>query len=259
MLIHYNNLLLFLYKHFYILIMNTYRELIYMVMDELKLNSDDSFITEDHVLYLLNKYRIFLLQSQYSKKNEDLNDSNYQTIKVILDKVKFFNESCYHDYYLRSTTVIPSLSSIGAIKVYPKDYFVSANFTFISKERFKFIGHNKYLKDIIYTTVGVDDYLYIKSVNPQFLYLKEVYITGIFENAEQVSKLEYGTDDILNTRFPLEENLIPMLINYCVKDLLGMTYRPEDSQNNAKDDLSNIESFIRNNVKSNLQKQIEGE
>ena len=41
---------------------STYRELVYLVLDELKLVSDDSSFTEDHVIYLLDRYRPFLLK-----------------------------------------------------------------------------------------------------------------------------------------------------------------------------------------------------
>ena len=34
--------------------MSTYRELTYMVLDQLKLASDDSYYTEDHVKFLLS-------------------------------------------------------------------------------------------------------------------------------------------------------------------------------------------------------------
>lgn len=46
--------------------MSTYRELVYLVLDELKLASDDSTFTEDHVVFLLNRYRTFLLKQRYS-------------------------------------------------------------------------------------------------------------------------------------------------------------------------------------------------
>ena len=46
--------------------MSTYKELTYMVLDELKLSSDDAQFTEDHVMFLLNKYRTFLLKQRYS-------------------------------------------------------------------------------------------------------------------------------------------------------------------------------------------------
>jgi len=40
--------------------------------------------------------------------------------------------------------------------------------------------------------------------------------------------------------------------------LLGASYRPEDSENDDKDALSDLMSYIRQNVKSNLQEQIDG-
>ena len=45
--------------------MSTYKELTYMVLDELKLSSDDAQFTEDHVMFLLNKYWAFILKQRY--------------------------------------------------------------------------------------------------------------------------------------------------------------------------------------------------
>jgi len=40
----------------------TYKEIIYLILDELKMSSDDSYYTEDHVKFLCNKYRTLLLK-----------------------------------------------------------------------------------------------------------------------------------------------------------------------------------------------------
>ena len=45
--------------------MRTYRQLIYLVLDELKLMSDDSSFTEDHIIFLLSKYRAFIQLSDF--------------------------------------------------------------------------------------------------------------------------------------------------------------------------------------------------
>jgi len=42
--------------------MSTFKEIVYLALEELKLTSDDSYYTEDHILFLLNKYRAFLLK-----------------------------------------------------------------------------------------------------------------------------------------------------------------------------------------------------
>ena len=63
--------------------------------------------------------------------------------------------------------------------------------------------------------------------------------------------------DILDTKMPLEESLVSKLIEVTVQYLSSGLYKPQDKDNNAADDLANLMAFIRNNMKSNLQKQIE--
>jgi len=44
----------------------TYREIIYMCLDQVKLSSEDSYFTEDHVKFLLSKVRAAILEQKYS-------------------------------------------------------------------------------------------------------------------------------------------------------------------------------------------------
>ena len=46
--------------------MSTYRELVYLVLDELKGTSDDFTYTEEHIMFLLSKSRAFLLKQKYN-------------------------------------------------------------------------------------------------------------------------------------------------------------------------------------------------
>lgn len=223
--------------------MSTFRELVYMVLDEVKLASDDAYFTEDHVIYLISKYRAFILKQRYSDIKKVIPESNYQTICLDLEEVESIaGECCCELPYLRSKDKIPFLMKLGITKVYPIDYY-KGEITYISRDRMKYVCNNKYLKNIIYTSIGPDNYLYFKSCNPQFLYLQRVKVTGIFENPEKVSELECSNDkkcDLLDREFPLEEGLIPPVIELVVKELIGATYRPEDKQNNADDNLSEV-------------------
>jgi hypothetical protein len=88
--------------------MSTYRELVYLVLDELKLISDDSSFTEDHVIYLLDRYRPFLLKQRYSDVKKQIPDSNYQSICIDLTKAPAISgEPCDGGTYLRSSIKIP--------------------------------------------------------------------------------------------------------------------------------------------------------
>ena len=42
--------------------MSKYREIVYLIQDELKVHSDDAKFTEDHIIFLATKYRTFLLK-----------------------------------------------------------------------------------------------------------------------------------------------------------------------------------------------------
>lgn len=223
--------------------MSTYKELTYMVLDELKLYSDDALYTEDHVMFLLGKYRTSLLKQRYSDIKKQIPESNYQTICLNLIEVPAIaGEPCEGGTYLRSKDKIPFLMKIGTPRVYPLDYY-QGEITYVSRERMRYIGYNKYLQNIIYCSLGPDNYLYFKSNNPQYLYLEKVKLTGIFEDSINASQLQCSNDkecDILDRTFPLEDSLIPIVIELVVKELLAANYRPKDDINDAKDELSDV-------------------
>lgn len=216
-----------------------------MVLDELKLSSDDAQFTEDHVMFLLNKYRAFLLKQRYSDIKKQIPESNYQTICLDLIQVPAISgDACEGGTYLRSKEKVPFLMQIGTPRVYPLDYY-QGEITYVSRDRMRYVGYNKFLQNIIYCSIGPDNYLYFKSFNPQYLYLEKVKFTGIFQDSIQASDLQCPDDngDIIcnsiDRTFPIEDALIPPLIELVVKELTNSVYRPEDESNNAKDDLAN--------------------
>ena len=241
--------------------MSTYRELVYLCLDNLKLTSDDALFNEDHVFFVLSKFRGFILKSTYKDIKKEIPESNYQTICLDVEQVPAISGiDCEGGTFLKSKQKIPHLLSISTPTLHPENYY-QGSISFISKERMKYVGYNKWLPNIIYASLGPDNYLYFKSNNPQYLHLKKIQLTGVFEDAEKAAELSCNKDvstcDPLDADFPLEENLIPQLIEVTVKFLSSGIYKPEDPANNASDDLSNMATFLRQNLKSAMQKQIE--
>ena len=242
--------------------MATYREIVYMVLDEIKASNGDSNITEEHVIFLANQYRLFLIEQKKKKEGaSSLSSSNEQTICIDLERVNAIPglEYC-NDIYLRSVQQIPEVVNEDSVKVSLVDLF-NIMTAFVSKDRFKFVGHNKYMRNIIYCTLGPDNHIYFNSANPQFKYLKKARFTGIFEDAEKANELACDSSsdtkcDIMDADFPLETPLIPQMIELIVRELLGVNYRPKDNQNNSNDDLADLASFVRRNMKSQMAKQM---
>lgn len=231
--------------------MSTYRELVNLVLDELKLTSDDALFNEEHVMFLLGKYRGLLLKQQYKDIKKEIPESNYQTLCLDLIQVPAITgEPCEGGTYLRSKEKIPFLMPVATPRVYPEDYY-QGDITYVSRERMKYVGYNRWLPNIIYASIGPDNYLYFKSFNPQYLYLEKARLTGIFEEPEKAAELECNRDestcDPMDMKFPLEEALIPQVVELVVRELSRPEYLPEDKQNNADDGLSEVTSQSKKN------------
>ena len=114
----------------------------------------------------------------------------------------------------------------------------------------QFVGYNPWLKNVIYVTKGVDDYLYLKSSNVQFLYLKKLKLDAVFYNTEEAMSLSCDSEasgcDIMDKEFPIEEGLIEPLVQMIVQDYAGLKYLPSDKVNNSKDDMDGMASAIPN-------------
>lgn len=235
-------------------------EIVYYCLDAIKAFSDDAYVNEDHILFLLGKYRGSLLQ-QYHNIKKIIPDSNYQTICLNLQRTSRI--PCVAGPRLKSIETIPSLMPIGKPQILLSNSMEDEIIEYVPFERLKSVGYNKWKKNFVYAAIGPDNLLYLAFCNPQAQYLKQLKFRGIFEDYEKALELECGDKnkvcDIMERDFPLEVMLVPDLIARVVKDALGIQYRPADQENNAADDLSAIVTFIRKNMKSNLQKQIEGE
>lgn len=227
--------------------MATFKEIVYMTLDLLKERSDDSYYTEEHILFLASKMRALLLerklrQSRNSAYHEP-SEYNLQEICIGVTPTTMLPMGCGGEW-LKSDEKIPELLS----SVSPKAYVISNLFfspvTFIPSERMPYVGYNKWLDKIIYASRGADGYLYLKSNNSQFLYLESLKLSAVFSDPVAAAKMSCegseGTCDIMEMPFPLDEALIPECIEMVVNEIAGPRYVPDDRNNNAKDDLSDV-------------------
>ncbi len=223
------------------------KELIYYILDSVKIISNDSIITEDHVFYLAKKYRSFLIKKEQEKEKSTTDiasEFEYQQICLDLEKVPAIDgEPCTGGYYLRTTKAVPKTLEGATPRVYPIDFYQAINIVYIPRDRMRYIGTNKFLQNIIYVSLGPDKHLYLNGSNPQFMYLRKLRMLGIFEDFDEASKLACDSDgnstpcDYLDMEFPIRDYLVPTLIELCVKDITGAAYRPKEDRNNNRDDL----------------------
>lgn len=242
--------------------MYTYNHVVYMVLDFLKISSDDAYYTPDHVLFLLNRYRAYVLKSKYEKSGDTPADSNYQNIHIDFEEVDRTGE-CSGKYLVNKTT-LPEAINVGTPVISGMDQF-QGDICFVTPQRFKYVGFNKWMKNIVYATFEGGK-VYMKSCNPLAYYLKEGTYRAIFSDPLEAAANsgEYDVDENGNlcnpmeVAFPLEDSLLPLVMQYVVKDMTGGIYKPKDDENNADDDLSKLAQFIKSYIKTPLRQQIDG-
>ena len=228
--------------------MQTYGELVYLILDELKLVSDDRVYEEEHIITLINQYRNLLLKQRYSDVRKEIPITNLQSIDIELENVTSDDKNVYTGIYLKSKNIVPSMLNLNAqtlAKVSSSFDHWQGEFTFVDYMQFKYTGYNRWLNSIIYVTIGPDGLLYLKSENPQFLYLKSIKLSSIFENPLEIVSLidpinETNNKSVLDIQIPIEANLIPLIKEMILKELNSSVYKPADENNNANDDLNKI-------------------
>ena len=227
------------------------KEIVYACLDLAKAGtSDDSYYTEEHVLFLCKKYRAFLIKKEQDKEKSSTDiasEFEYQEICLDLEKVPAMDgDPCTGGYYLRTTQKIPKILEGTQPRVYPIDFYQGTNISYVSRDRMRYTGSNKYLQNVIYSSLNPNQHLYLNSSNPQFLYMKKIRMSAVFEDFDEASDLlcdDTGSDtscDVLEAEFPIREYLVPPLIELVVKSLNGVKFHPEDWRNNAKDDLAGL-------------------
>lgn len=225
--------------------MSTYKEIAYMVLDELKSASDDRYYEIEHVVYLLDHYRSLLLKQRYGDIRKNIADINYQSIDITLMQVPAVaGEVSEGGTFLKSVEKIPTIIGFNGsplvTKVTSTDNW-SGEFAFVNRDRFSSVGYNKWLYNCVYCSLGPDNYIYFKSSNPLYLLLKAAKVNTILESPKSAFVQSTDTPTYLDMQYPLEASLIPIIIDMTVKELLGALYRPLDKDNNSTDDISNIQ------------------
>lgn len=251
--------------------MTTYREAIYMCLDLLKGTSDDFSYTEEHIAYLLDKFRALLLKQRYgNNRKKEIPYSNYQTISIKLE-LSTFEENTYYVCTPIDGATIPYTLQIGIPRIsVATNSYGDINLEYISRERLPFVGNNRYLQNIWYCALDEQNRLLLKTSSVRVFEDAEAIsennpiptlkfrITALFENPRDLpNEITFTkTNDELDRNIPIEEGLVSSLIELVVKELSNSVFAPKDDVNNSKDDTSDMKSFIARNMKSDFAKRL---
>ena len=215
--------------------MSTYRQLVFMVLDELKMRTDDVSLEVDHIIILLNKYRASYIKQKYGgqlKKNIPL--PYYQIMTILVHPI---NKVSYKK--------IPKLIDLNGVELSTDvDALNTQNthkITLVHPQRFEYTGVNKYLTSILYATIWYDNYFKVKYSGTIPSTFK---VSALLENPTDIIAFEAEDNsplmNPLDLEFPMEEAGIGEIIAYVLKEVADIRIFPFVDKNNAKEDTVNV-------------------
>lgn len=220
----------------------TYREMIYIVLEQVKGLSDDFKFNEEHVKFLLDRYRSYYIKKYYSQATSLLPQSLFQTKTIELEE---YGDCCSNQ--LRSVDKIPD-TLIGSHIVTTANEF-GDRINFLPSKQYKAAGNSKFYTKGIFATIGSDKHLYIKSNNPNISFIECVSVSGVFDNPSSIINNE--DCEPLDIEFPIDGSLAVLVIQSTINDLTNSAYKQSDVVNDGRDGIENMP----NNVAAALAKR----
>lgn len=220
----------------------TKNEMIFTVFEKLKIQSDDTNLSQELVSSLLDTKRAMLIKQQYSAKPWHMPKEVKQELCMSLKLVDNVNGYSCAGKMLQTNFVLPSSIKVkgkeGPLLVRKEDNSVIA-VNIISTERIPFLFSNKFTAMLTYAAVDYDGKLVIISGDNKIKFLQQVKVTDVYEAPELAFAYECSVSanvDVWDVEYPVEVAMIDTIINMVVQDLSRTLQLPTDEQNNATDD-----------------------
>lgn len=219
--------------------MITVREYIYNIKEKLKLTTDDSDITNNYIHHLLNIQRAYYIKQKFTDYRRSLPETIKQAITVDMELVDSTIGMTTNDKILRSKKVVPAFINLEGradfIRILSRD-FKTVPLSYVTFDRFPYVGNDKWNKGISYVTVGPDDKLYLKQGTGLGNATRLLVVNSIFENPEDawMASLNYSsTINYLDTQYPISAELAKVAISEVVRELSQTLNIPEDNKNDS--------------------------
>lgn len=221
--------------------MATLKEIRYSIKEALAIYNEDSNVSNEYIDYKIHTTRAMLLAQRFSSRSFVIPNA---IIQHFYHDLSLAEDNEFVDgigTVLATTTAIQTplepFNLKNNIRITSGSYS-DISFAFIDTNRFSYVGHNKWLQNIIYCAIGTDWKIYFTSSNPKVKMLEQVKVSMVCANPETAYPYTIGYDvlvDFDETEYPLNSELIVELTDIIIKQLTINLTAKEDKVNDATD------------------------
>lgn len=220
--------------------MYTKNHYIYDIIERLNSFSDDTELSVEHISFLIDETRALVIKQSYQGIGTSIPRVIKQQINttLTLDQENEFNTL---DKILCTEDALPTLIESSIINKYltvDNGSYKNLKFIRVPNERFPYVGNNKYLQNIVYYTLGVNNKLYFTGASSVYKLIEEARVFGVFLDPEDAWKLgpDYDSSTKFNdTIYPIDADMWVKISDILIKLLIPKLQAPEDKINNADD------------------------
>lgn len=217
-------------------------ELIYNVREKLKLNTDDTDITDEFISHLIDIKRVKILKQRLAKTPWRAPIEFKQELCMSLEVVNSVDGMSCFGSILRTKEPLPNLIRFrggdGGIVVRTPDR-VMLHMNLVDLSRLPFVGYGTFVSQLIYASFDFDNRLYLVSNQKKHLLMENVKIGGMYEDVEIAGNFECDNGgescEIWERQYPLDVAMIDDVILMVAQDLGRTIPLPEDDKNDATD------------------------
>jgi len=233
--------------------MATKRELIFTVMEGLKIQTDDTDVSQELISSMIDSARATTIKQMYGNKDWNLPIELRQEVCLGLAPANAVDGQRCLGTILRSTKKLPKGISIKGgdgsllrVKRYDRQ---ATQINIVPVERLPMIGHNTFTANMVYAAIDVNRYLYLVSANKKHMFMEAVKVDGVYESPELASDMrciDYNTGSTSLTEsvvicepwdeeYPLELAMQDIVVGQVLKQLSVRLSLPEDNTNDGED------------------------
>lgn len=222
-----------------------FNKIIYDIREATKEITDDTEISDDYIIYLLNLKRAKYLRQELNTMQRLTDDITVQTLSVKLEKVSAiecgFPLSC--DTVMRSCKKLPDTLSLHSkasiLRVASLDR-LSKPFNFTTREKAVY-AQDAPFPNSIYSFLHDDGYIYVTSQNTGVNLLECISVTGIWEDPTDLERFdkcctcEESTEACFSLEYdyPIQPHLLDLIRVEIIQEIGGLKQLKEDSVNDG--------------------------
>jgi hypothetical protein len=228
------------------------------IEEELQVNSDDSIYDFRFYYDLIINTREAALRNEYNRLRT-FDAAVLQTLPCVELEIVDSNICCdaviTNCNLLRTKHKLPrsiELHQQSSIRNIRPNNLLGKTINLIDSSRIGYLRKDGVVDNQIFAFI-YNDYLYLYSLDKKYLLIDSVTIQGVFSDPLSASEIGCGSNKCIteDDEFPLTlwmwETLVKPII---VQKLLAKQVKPQDNQNNAKDDKTELTSNTKENERN---------